>query len=258
MANAVADFAQFIWDLLTGWDCSLSGSDLLNAAKNIFSLNPAAFKDMKSQMQQAKNFKDGARVVAMGICKTVWAVIEASNPIFSFVYNIITTFVSKCGMLKNFNPAISLGITLDGSVGGAGFGANLGAEFGVALDKNGNRMCYLGYCVSKGFSLNLPPEPTAEASTGFMLSFWGDAGSIPGTLNTIEFSMSAQLLKIGIEFDLVYMYAGSIGDFLGIGVSGEISGGAAVMAGGVSLMTGKCDTPLCLTTCGDDCGGNEE
>ena len=145
--------------------------------------------------------------------------------------------------------------TLDAGVGSNGYTANIGAEFGVAIDKNGNRMCYLGYCVSEGFALSLPPAPPASADVGVMMSFWGDAGSIPGTLNTIEFSVNAEFASFGITLDLIYMYAGSIGDFLGIGISAEIGPGKAALAGGVSLMTGKCDTPLCLTTCGEDCGG---
>ena len=29
VANAVADFAEFIWNMLTGWDCDLSGKDIV-------------------------------------------------------------------------------------------------------------------------------------------------------------------------------------------------------------------------------------
>jgi hypothetical protein len=230
-------------------------SPQLNAAKDIISLNPAGFTAIKSAATKAKNFKDGARVVAQGVCMGIWTALELGNPIFSFIYNLVTMFASKCGMLKNLNPAISLGITLDVGVGSFGYAANIGAEFGVAIDKNGNRMCYLGYCVSSGIAVSLPPAPPASADVGVMLSFWGDAGSIPGTLNTIEFSVNAQFASFGIALDLIYMYAGSIGDFLGIGISAEVGPGKAALAGGMSLMTGKCDTPLCLTTCGEDCGG---
>ena len=41
-----------------------------------------------------------------------------------------------------------------------------------------------------------------------MFSFWGDAANIPGNSNTIEFSLSANLMGFGIELDLTYVYAG--------------------------------------------------
>ena len=101
------------------------------------------------------------------------------------VFNLLTKFQGECEMSSG-NPAISLGITLGGSVhlpmgeggytnvGGTNAGA-IGAELGVADDANGNKMCYVGYCVASGFQFQLPPK-AGDAGVGFMLSLWKDAG----------------------------------------------------------------------------------
>ena len=220
VANAVAEFATFIWDLLAGWDCSLSGTDLLNAAKNIFSVNPKGFRDMKAMANDAKNFEEGTRVVAQSICMSVWTKLEANNPVFSVIYNIITTFVASCNMLGDINPAISLGVTVDFGVTVitpkllVGASAGIGHEFGVALDKHGNRMCYIGSCVTGGIAMNMAMPPTileGSVDVGFMLSFWADAGHIPGSLSIIEFSTDFKLGGMGVALDLAYMFDGGIG-----------------------------------------------
>lgn len=129
---------------------------------------------------------DGSdNMIAVAACQSMWTALELGNPIFSLVLNLLTKFQGECEMLSG-NPAISLGITLGGSVhlpmgeggytnvGGTNAGA-IGAELGVAVDANGNKMCYVGYCVASGFQFQLPPK-AGDAGVGFMLSLWKDAG----------------------------------------------------------------------------------
>lgn len=96
---------------------------------------------------------------------------------------------------------------LSGDVNWLGNSAEIGAEIGLALDTQGNRMCYIGYCVSKGFTLNIPPQPAeASAEVGITLSLWTDASKIPGTLNLIELSGSGSLFGIKLAMDLGIMF----------------------------------------------------
>merc|ERR1712224_988727 len=105
----------------------------------------------------------------------------------------LKTFKDKCGWFDGFNPALSVGVTLDADVS-AGMSLEGGVEFGIAIPFDGEvGMCYTGYCLGGG--LSLPPTPTAHGSIGAAVTIFKEPGCIPGTC---EYKSLSAGLDIGI------------------------------------------------------------
>ena len=126
-------------------DCQLTPDELLKEAAKVVGPNFKEFHALSRKIREARSFKDGscpksqltmkgttvhgqapdiklpcdaslgARAVSQTVCMSLWATLEATNPLYHLIYNIITTVVNKCNVLRGsskFNPAISLGVTL--------------------------------------------------------------------------------------------------------------------------------------------------
>ena len=85
------------------------------------------------------------------------------------------------------SPAFTFGITV-GVDAAAGISAvEAGAEIGVGISLRGERFCYGGFCIGKGFTT--PDFSLPEPGVGAALTVFKDISNVPGASNYFSVSM---------------------------------------------------------------------
>lgn len=250
VAQNVVKYAEALEGFIGSLGCAVKPADIKDMAKQLISLNPKTVDNLRDP-QSFASFADGARSVQMAMCATAWTQAEVSNPAI-----ILATFLGKlkasCPALAKVNPALSFGVGVAAS-SSAGLSQETSAEFGLAMDSNGNKFCYIGGCVARG--VTVPPIPDADADVGFSIAFWKHPSAIPGSSKEIGISGEIALLGAGLEFGLNFIYSGTIGrdsSFLGVSLTGEVGPDKPASAS-LAVSSATCHTPTCISTTGGDC-----
>jgi hypothetical protein len=250
VAQNVVKYANALEGFVGSLGCAVKPADIKDLAKQLVSLNPKTIDNLRDP-QSFASFADGARSVQMAMCATAWTQAEVSNPAI-----ILATFLGKlkgsCAALSKVNPALSFGVGVAASTS-AGQSVDTSAEFGLAMDSNGNKFCYIGGCVARG--MTLPPIPDADADVGFSIAFWKHPSAIPGSSKEIGVSGEIALLGVGLEFGLNFISSGTIGQgasFLGVSLTGEVGPDKPASAS-FGVASASCLTPVCISTTGGDC-----
>ena len=254
----IEDIANKIANFFGENGCNISPSDMKDTVNMAFSASPDNIVAMKSMYQDVKNLRDGSQAVKGTACTAVWTAVEAANPIASLLVAGITKLVNKCEILKKIgNPAISLGIGLEAGAS-AGLTRTVESELGIAIDLQGNKMCYFGGCVASG--IELPPTPDAGADAGLVFSIWSHPSNIPGSSQTLGLSLSFNLplgaTGVGVEGGVEYIFpVGDITKFYGVSISGEakVNAPPGDFPAKIGIFSADCNTPVCVKTDGSGC-----
>jgi len=183
------------------------------------------------------------------------------------------------------NMAITIGGTIGAGVhvglGAVSIGGGAGLEVGVGLSARGQQMCYVGGCVQAEVGLGVTAGVSAGLEIGAALTLFKDASGIPGTCSSIGVSGDFKLV-MGFGFGGSFGCAMLLPDYIDIATGNsdastkelsvddairkmaellavQVFFGVEIAAGGqldvkVTIFSGLCWTPICLTSTGKQCG----
>jgi len=224
--------------------CDISANDIFKIAKELAMSSSNIFSILK-ETQNYEKLASGWSYLEEMACRMAWNRIYNVSPMVAIVITFLKTLHSSCPALnKGGNPAISLGV---GVAAGASslYDAEVSAEMGLAVDRFGERYCYVGGCVSIG--MTLPPIPDVGTDTGLHLSIWTNPNNIGGSSDTLGLSGTIGAFGLEISPSIDYIYGnGRIQDFLGFSCSGTVGATSAPVKATLGFSAGTCYTPVFL------------
>jgi len=257
LGDDVVKTAEMIAEFFMGLKCDISVNDLKDTfndiKKAVGSNSLTTMYDMVTGSPQKffNNMDDLA-------CQAMW---DMSG--FSQIASVMEAFIKlakdKCPLVVkgSSKPAFTMGFSAAAEAVGAGSTAGASGEVGLGIDLDGEKFCYAGGCVYKGFTFDVPQ---AGVDFNIVVSGWKSMSSVPGRSNMMAFGLGVELPDSVIpefDIDLTLVTGGAkMSSILGVSKAFGVGQDTSEVPVTGSFAKGTCETPWCITYEGGSCAGD--
>jgi len=257
LGDDVVKTAEMIAEFFMGLKCDISVNDLKDTfndiKKAVGSNSLTTMYDMVTGSPQKffNNMDDLA-------CQAMW---DMSG--FSQIASVMEAFIKlakdKCPLVVkgSSKPAFTMGFSAAAEAVGAGSTAGASGEVGLGIDLDGEKFCYAGGCVYKGFTFDVPQ---AGVDFSIVVSGWKSMSSVPGRSNMMAFGLGVELPDSVIpefDIDLTLVTGGAkMSSILGVSKAFGVGQDTSEVPVTGSFAKGTCETPWCITYEGGSCAGD--
>ena len=257
LGDDVVKTAEMIAEFFMGLKCDIGVNDLKDTfndiKKSVGSNSLTTMYDMVTGSPQKffNNMDDLA-------CQAMW---DMSG--FSQIASVMEAFIKlakdKCPLVVkgSSKPAFTMGFSAAAEAVGAGSTAGASGEVGLGIDLDGEKFCYAGGCVYKGFTFDVPQ---VGVDFNVVVSGWKSMSSVPGRSNMMAFGLGVELPDSVIpefDIDLTLVTGGAkMSSILGVSKAFGVGQDTSEVPVTGSFAKGTCETPWCITYEGGSCAGD--
>jgi len=257
LGDDVVKTAEMIAEFFMGLKCDIGVNDLKDTfndiKKSVGSNSLTTMYDMVTGSPQ--EFFNSMDDLA---CQAMW---DMSG--FSQIASVMEAFIKlakdKCPLVVkgSSKPAFTMGFSAAAEAVGAGSTAGASGEVGLGIDLDGEKFCYAGGCVYKGFTFDVPQ---AGVDFNIVVSGWKSMSSVPGRSNMMAFGLGVELPDSVIpefDIDLTLVTGGAkMSSILGVSKAFGVGQDTSEVPVTGSFAKGTCETPWCITYEGGSCAGD--
>ncbi len=257
LGDDVVKTAEMIADFFMGLKCDIGVKDLKDTfndiKKSVGSSSLTTMYDMVTGSPQ--EFFNSMDDLA---CQAMWD-MSGYSQIASVMEAFIKLAKDKCPLVVkgSSKPAFTMGFSAAAEAVGAGSTAGASGEVGLGIDLDGEKFCYAGGCVYKGFTFDVPQ---AGVDFNIVVSGWKSMSSVPGRSNMMAFGLGVELPDSVIpefDIDLTLVTGGAkMSSILGVSKAFGVGQDTSEVPVTGSFAKGTCETPWCITYEGGSCAGD--
>jgi len=257
LGDDVVKTAEMIAEFFMGLKCDIGVNDLKDTfndiKKAVGSNSLTTMYDMVTGSPQKffNNMDDLA-------CQAMWD-MSGYSQIASVMEAFINLAKDKCPLIVkgSSKPAFTMGFSAAAEAVGAGTTEGTSGEVGLGVDLDGEKFCYAGGCVYKGFTFDVPQ---VGVDFNVVVSGWKSMSSVPGRSNMMAFGLGVELPDSVIpefDIDLTLVTGGAkMSSILGVSKAFGVGQDPSEVPVTGSFAKGTCETPWCITYEGGSCAGD--
>jgi len=257
LGDDVVKTAEMIAEFFMGLKCDIGVNDLkdtFNDIKNAVGSNSLTtmYEMVTGSPEKFFNNMDDLA------CQAMWD-MSGYSQIASVMEAFINLAKDKCPLIVkgSSKPAFTMGFSAAAEAVGAGSTAGASGEVGLGIDLDGEKFCYAGGCVYKGFTFDVPQ---AGVDFNIVVSGWKSMSSVPGRSNMMAFGLGVELPDSVIpefDIDLTLVTGGAkMSSILGVSKAFGVGQDTSEVPVTGSFAKGTCETPWCITYEGGSCAGD--